>query len=105
MDSGYWFGQILRHPILQPEVSALIDMEHISLRSLLERMDREVKGIADFYNFSFPSAEVFRENLLRATIDLSRKNTEYHFHEAELQKKSRVADNAEKKYGRSLQKS
>jgi two-component system cell cycle response regulator len=79
--------KILRHPILQPEVATLIDMEHISLRSLLERMDREVKGIADFYNFSFPSADIFRENLLRATIDLSRRNTEYHYQEAELQKK------------------
>lgn len=79
--------KILRHPILPPEVATLIDMEHISLRSLLERMDREVRGIADFYNFSFPSAEIFRENLLRATIDLSRRNTEYHYHEAELQKK------------------
>lgn len=79
--------KIMRHPILQPEVSELIDIEHISLRNMLGRMDREVKGIADFYNFNFPSAEVFRENLLRATIDLSRRNTEYHYHEAELQKK------------------
>lgn len=79
--------KILRHPILQPEVSELIDMDHINLRSLLERMDREVKGIADFYNFSFPSADIFRENLLRATIDLSKRNTQYHYQEAELQKK------------------
>jgi diguanylate cyclase (GGDEF)-like protein/putative nucleotidyltransferase with HDIG domain len=79
--------KMLRHPILQPEVSELIDMDRINLRSLLERMDREVKGIADFYNFSFPSADFFRENLLRATIDLSRRNTEYHYHKAELQKR------------------
>ncbi|MEN6376181.1 MAG: HDOD domain-containing protein [Smithella sp.] len=79
--------KILRHPILQPEVSELIDMDGINLRSLLERMDREVKGIADFYNFSFPSADIFRENLLRATIDLSKRNTQYHYQEAELQKK------------------
>lgn len=79
--------KILRHPILQPEVTTLIDLDNISLQSLLSRMDHEVKGIADFYNFSFPSAEIFRENLLRATIDLSRKNTEYHYHEVELRKK------------------
>lgn len=79
--------RISRHPILQPEVSTLIDMEHINLRNLLGRVDREVKGIADFYNFSFPSADAFRENLLRATIDLSKRNTEYHYQEAELQKK------------------
>lgn len=78
---------VLRHPILQPEVADLIDVDQISLRSLLGRMDREVKGIADFYNFRFPSAETFRENLLRATIDLSRRNTEYHYLEAELRKK------------------
>lgn len=78
---------VLRHPILQPEVAALIDMERISLHSLLGRMDREVKGIADFYHFTFPSAETFRENLLRATINLSRKNTEYHYMEVELRKK------------------
>lgn len=78
---------VLRHPILQPEVGALIDMDQISLKSLLGRMDREVKGIADFYNFRFPSAETFRENLLRATIDLSRRNTEYHYLEAELRRK------------------
>lgn len=78
---------VLRHPILQPEVAALIDMDQISLRSLLARMDSEVKGIADFYNFKFPSAETFRENLLKATIDLSRRNTEYHYLEAELRRK------------------
>ncbi|MEN6623965.1 MAG: HDOD domain-containing protein, partial [Smithella sp.] len=79
--------KISRHPILQPEVSALIDMENINLRNLLGRVDQEVKGIADFYNFTFPTPDIFRENLLRATIDLSKKNTEYHYHEAELQKK------------------
>lgn len=79
--------KISRHPILQPEVSALIDVEYINLRNLLGRVDREVKSIADFYNFSFPSADTFRENLLRATIDLSKRNTEYHYQEAELQKK------------------
>ena len=78
---------ILRHPVLQPEVAARIDIEKISLRGLLARMDVDVKSIADFYNFSFPSAETFRENLLRATINLSRKNTEYHYQHEELQKR------------------
>lgn len=78
---------ILRHPVLQQEVVSLIDIEKISLRGLLARMDADVKSIADFYNFSFPSAETFRENLLRATINLSRKNTEYHYQQEELQKR------------------
>ncbi|HMK44021.1 MAG TPA: HDOD domain-containing protein [Dissulfurispiraceae bacterium] len=77
---------ILRHPILQPEVSDYIDFDQISLQSLLARMDVEIKSIAEFYNFSFPSAEIFRENLLRATINLSKKNTEYHYQQEELQK-------------------
>lgn len=78
---------VLRHPVLQPEVASLVDIERISLRGLLARMDVDVKTIADFYNFQFPSSETFRENLLRATINLSRKNTEYHYQHEELQKR------------------
>ncbi len=61
----------MRHPILHPDVEAVIDLEKLDLNALMTNMDREVKSTADFYGFNFPSADQFRENLLRTNIRLS----------------------------------
>jgi two-component system cell cycle response regulator len=70
---------VLRHPVLQPEVEALVDLDRIDLGALVTRMDREVQSTTEFYNFSFPSSAQLRENLLRANIELSRLNTRYYY--------------------------
>lgn len=69
----------LRHPILQPEVEEIIDLDRIDLQAMVSRMDQEVKSAADFYQFSFPSPEQLRENLLRANLRLARMNTRFYY--------------------------
>ncbi len=78
---------MLHHPILQPEVTELIDLSSLNMQTLISTMDNEVKCTGQFYNFTFPSNEQFRGNLLRANIDLSRINTEYYYQQDELNKK------------------
>ncbi|MBF0537354.1 MAG: diguanylate cyclase [Nitrospirae bacterium] len=70
---------IVRHPILQPEAIKAIDISKLQLRNLVERLDIELKHLASFYNFSFPTIDKFRENLLRANIALSQKHTHYFY--------------------------
>lgn len=70
---------ILGHPILQPEVEEIIDLERLNLRTMIRRMDQEVKSAADFYQFSFPSPEDLQENLLRTNLRLARMNTRFYY--------------------------
>ncbi|MBF0342806.1 MAG: diguanylate cyclase [Nitrospirae bacterium] len=70
---------IVRHPILQPEVISAIDINKLKLHNLIERLDIELKNLSRFYNFSFPTIDKLRENLLRANITLSKKHTEYFY--------------------------
>jgi len=67
----------LRHPILHPDVESIINLEKLNLNALMTNMDREVNSTADYYGFSFPSADQFREKLLRTNIKLSQINTKY----------------------------
>ncbi len=76
---GLGSTNVLRHPILQPEVEEIIDLNQLDLNSIVKRMDREVKSTAEFYNFTFPAPNELRENLLRANIDLSRMTTKYYY--------------------------
>lgn len=45
---------LLGHPILQPEVEQIIDLERLNLQDMIRRMEQEVKSAADFYQFTFP---------------------------------------------------
>jgi len=42
-------------------------------------MDREIKSTSKLYNYNFPSASQFRENLLKANLTLSRINAFYYY--------------------------
>ncbi len=75
---------IVRPPILQPEVERLIDLEKIDIITCMARMNKEVEKISAFYKFVFPSVDQLRENLLWANLKLSRANTRYYYQEDPL---------------------
>ncbi|MEA2085334.1 MAG: HDOD domain-containing protein [Thermodesulfobacteriota bacterium] len=79
--------EVFCHPVVQPEVSDIINLEDIDLSSMVACMDREVKNTAEFYKFSFPTTAQFRENLLRANIELGRLNTKFLYVHEDQQKK------------------
>lgn len=70
---------IVRPPILQPEVENTIDFSSIDFKRVNERLDMEMKSTSTFYNFTFPSSSQFRENLLHANLKLSSINTVYYY--------------------------
>jgi diguanylate cyclase (GGDEF)-like protein/putative nucleotidyltransferase with HDIG domain len=70
---------IIRPPILQPEVEKNINLSNIDVAKVILRMDREMKNTSMFYGFTFPSANQFRENLLRANLQLCAINTAYYY--------------------------
>lgn len=76
---GLGSAKILRHPILQPEVEEYIDLGAIDFGRLVGRMDEEVKGIARFYRFRFPTSDQLRENLLANNLRLSRMSTKFYY--------------------------
>jgi len=76
---GLGSAKMLRHPILQPEVEEIIDLSAFRFGDLIRRMDEEVKGIAEFYEFSFPTTDQFRENLLYNNLRLCRMNTKFYY--------------------------
>lgn len=81
--------RIARNSILQPEVEELIPIREINLQELITSANREINDIAEFYDFSLPTPEQFKENLLFANIQLSRFNTNYYYLYGELQDKVR----------------
>ncbi|MDX2441031.1 MAG: HDOD domain-containing protein [Desulfobacterales bacterium] len=70
---------IIRLPILQPEVEKNINISKIDFIKVINCMDREIENTSKFYNFVFPSSNQFRENLLRANLKLSSINTNYYY--------------------------
>ncbi|KJR42148.1 diguanylate cyclase (GGDEF) domain/uncharacterized domain HDIG-containing [Candidatus Magnetoovum chiemensis] len=70
---------IIRQPVLQPEIEEFVVIEKLDINRILHKMDSEVKNISQFYNFTFPSADKFRENLLRANINLGKVNTKLYY--------------------------
>lgn len=76
---------IARLPILQPEIEKNIDLNKIDFIRIITRMDKEMQNTSKFYNFVFPSAGQFRENLLKANISLCSINTSYYYHENQRQ--------------------
>ncbi len=87
---------ILRHPILHSDIDEFINIGKINLNALIKRMDNDVRGVAKFYGFAFPSSDIFRENLLRANISLSRLNTQYYYLQKELQQQIDAFTNMKK---------
>ncbi len=68
-----------RVPILQPEVEKNIDLGTIDFIQIIKRMDREMENTSRFYDFIFPSANQFRENMLRTNLMLCRINTGHYY--------------------------
>ena len=79
---------IIRPPVLQPEVDKLIDTDHFVFSRLITCMDKEMQAVSRFYNFIFPSPGQFRENMFRANLKLGSINTQYYFmHDTRLPEK------------------
>lgn len=70
---------IIRPPILQPEVEKNINLSQIDFKKVIMRMDEEMKQTSAFYHFVFPSSNQFRENLFRANLTLCSINTIYYY--------------------------
>ncbi len=62
----------VRAPILQPDVEKTIDINSLDIQAIISNMDREMENTSKFYNYEFPSSDQFRNNLLRANLNLSR---------------------------------
>ncbi len=75
---------IIRPPILPPEVEKTIDLDRINLIDCIQKMNQEVDNISKFYHFVFPSANQLKENLLWTNLKLSRVNTRYYYQEDPL---------------------
>jgi two-component system cell cycle response regulator len=84
---GVGSAKISRNSILQPEVEELIPLREIDLQGLISEANQEINNIAEFYDFSLPTQEEFKKNLLFANIELSRFNTNYYYLHNELQAK------------------
>jgi len=81
---------IARQPLMQKEVDDLIEPSRIDLNSMVLKTNREVKSVADFYGFYFPTSEALRANLIRANLHLGKIITGYYVHEKEF-KSDKVA--------------
>jgi len=72
---------LIRPPMLQPEVEKNINLDNIDFTRVISSMDREMENTSQFYNFVFPSPGQFRENLFKANLKLSSINTMYYYSE------------------------
>ena len=72
---------IIRPPILSPEVEKTIKLDSIDIIKCILHMNKEVETISEFYHFVFPSMSQVRENLLWANLKLSKINTKYYYRE------------------------
>lgn len=84
---GAGSARMARNSILQPEVEELIPLREINLQGLISEANQEINTISEFYDFSLPTQEEFKENMLFANIELSRFNTNYYYLHNELQAK------------------
>lgn len=75
---------IIRPPILPPEVEKTIDIDKDDIIECIQNMNQEIESISEFYHFVFPSADQLRENLLWANLKLSKANTKYYYQEDPL---------------------
>lgn len=84
---GTGSAQISRNSILQPEVEEIIPTQELNLQALVSEANREINEISEFYDFSLPTQEQIKENMLLANIRLSRFNTNYYYLHSDLQTK------------------
>jgi len=84
---GFGSFDTLRQPILNPDVEKHLSVGKIRLAELMGRMDRDLAVAAEYYGFSYPSPEEFRERLLRTNISLGQINTRYYYLHGDLQQK------------------
>ena len=84
---GFGSFDTLRQPILNPDVEKHLSFEKVHLAGLMDQMDRDISVAAEHHGFPYPSAEEFRERLLRTNISLGRINTRYHYLHGDLQQK------------------
>ncbi len=75
---------IIRPPILPPEVEKIVNLDKIDIIKCIQNMNKEVESISEFYHFIFPSTDKLRENLLWANLRLSKANTKYYYQEDPL---------------------
>lgn len=72
---------IVRPPVLSPSVEHFIDIKAINVIECINRMNKEMDSISEFYNFVFPSSSQLQENLLWASLDLSRTSAKNYYRE------------------------
>ncbi|WDP91468.1 MAG: HDOD domain-containing protein [Desulfobacter sp.] len=70
---------IICPPLLQPEVGRAIRLDTLDYEKLIRKMDEEIESTSRFYQFSFPSSDRFRANLLQANLKLSAINSDRFF--------------------------
>ncbi len=70
---------IIRPPVLPPEVEKTIDLDSFDIIQCIVNMNREIENVSKFYHFVFPSMAQLRENLLWANLKLSKINTKYYY--------------------------
>ena len=75
---------IVRPPVLSPEVEKSIDLDKIDVIQCISNMNLEIESISKFYHFVFPSTTELQENLLWANLKLSKANTKYYYKEDPL---------------------
>ena len=73
---------MVRPPILSPEIEEFIDFNKIDIINCINRMNEEVESISEFYHFVFPSAHQLQENLLWTNFKLCRINTTYYYQDS-----------------------
>nr|NJM00965.1 HDOD domain-containing protein [Desulfobacula sp.] len=100
---------LIRPPILAPEVEKIIDLDRINLMACIQKMNQDVDHISKFYHFVFPSANQLRENLLWTNLKLSKANTRYYYQEDPLARvredtpaASRISSDMELEFGKPL---
>lgn len=100
---------LIRPPILAPEVEKIIDLDRIDLMGCIQKMNQDVDHISKFYHFAFPSANQIKENLLWTNLKLSKANTRYYYQEdplvrawEEASAASRISSEMELEFGKPL---
>lgn len=68
-------------PVLAPGVEETAGLRRDEITQCLEKMNAEIDSISKFYQFIFPSGEQLRENMLEASLKLSKTNTRYYYQE------------------------
>ncbi len=71
---------MVRPPVLTPEVEAAVDLDTIDIIKIINNMNREMENISEFYQFVFPTSSELHENLLWANLKLGDVNTKYYYY-------------------------